>query len=122
MYTRFHGNYSSQKTKQPYGIFVVIYHLYRDGRLTENDSQLYLDTKEWFEQNLSNPPYYDDNNSINAVTWFKDEDRTKEMIIRLEPFFIIADKYKVEIIKSVSKVLPGVLVYEDEYQVGIVNP
>ncbi|WP_127534172.1 hypothetical protein [Paenibacillus kobensis] len=122
MYLRFHGNYSSPKTKQPYGIFVVIYHLYRDGILSENESQLYLDTKEWFEQNLPNPPYYDDNNSIHAVTWFKDEDESKEMLIRLQPFFRIAEKHKVEIIKSVSKVLPGILVYEDDYQVGIVNP
>lgn len=122
MYLRFHGNYSSPKTKQPYGIFVVIYHLYRDGKLSESDSTLYLDTKEWFEQNLPNPPYYDYNNSVNAVTWFKNVDKVNDMLIRLEPFLKIAERYKVEIIKSVSKELPGVLIYEDEYQVGIVNP
>lgn len=120
MYLRFHGNYSSPKTKQPYGIFVVIYHLYRDRKLSESDSKLYLDTKEWFEQNLPNPPYYNDNNSVNAVTWFKDVDKAKDMIIRLEALLKIAEIYKVDIIKSVSKELPGVLIYEDEYQVGIV--
>ncbi|MFC6233327.1 hypothetical protein ACFQI7_36905 [Paenibacillus allorhizosphaerae] len=120
MYIRFHGNYSSPKTKQPYGIFVVIYHLYRDAKLLESDGKLYLDTKEWFEQNLPNPPFYDDNNSVNAVTWFKDGIKAPEMIIYLEPFFNIAKKYNVEIIKSISKELPGILIYEDEYQIGIV--
>ncbi len=121
MYLRFHGNYFSPKTKQPFGIFVVIYHLYRDGKLSESDNKLYLDTKEWFEQKLPNPPYYDDNNSVNAVTWFKVVDKVEGMIRRLEPFLIIEEKNNVEIIKSVSKELPGDLIYEDEYQVGIVN-
>jgi hypothetical protein len=109
------------KTKQPYGIFVVIYHLYRDEKLSESDSKLYLDTKDWFEQNLPNPHYYDDNNSINAVTWFKDVDKAKDMQMHLEPFFKIAERHRVEIIKSVSKELPGMLIYEDEYQVGVVS-
>ncbi|WP_028552120.1 hypothetical protein [Paenibacillus sp. UNC451MF] len=120
MYIRYHGNYSSPKTKQFYGIFVVIYHLFRDDKLSESDSKLYLDTKEWFEQNLPNPPFYDDNNSVNAVTWFKYGNKTPEMMIHLEPFINIAKKYNVEIIKSISKELPGILIYEDEYQVGIV--
>jgi hypothetical protein len=122
VYIRFHGNYFSPKTEKPYGIFVVIYHLYRDRKLSESDSKLYLDTKDWFEQNLPNPQYYDDNNSIKAVTWFKDVDKAKDMLIHLEPFFAIAEKHRVAIIKSVSRELPGMLIYEDEYQVGVVNP
>lgn len=120
LYIRFHGNYSSPKTKQPYGIFVVIYHLYRDGKLSESDGKFYLGTNEWFEQNLPNPPFYDNNNSVHAVTWFKDGIKALEMVNHLEPFFTIAKKYNVEIIKSFSKELPGRLIYEDEYQVGIV--
>ncbi|CAH1222168.1 hypothetical protein PAECIP111891_05299 [Paenibacillus allorhizoplanae] len=120
MYIRFHGNYLSPKLKQPYGIFVVIYHLYRDGKLSEREIKLYLDTKEWFEQNLPNPPFYDDNNLVNAVTWFKDGIKAAEMITQLKPFFHIAEKYNIEIIKSISNDLPGILIYEDEYQIGIV--
>lgn len=91
MYIRFHGIYSSPKTGQPYGIFVVIFHLHQDGKLSEEDSSRYLETKMWFEEHLPNPPYYEDNNSIKAVTWFKD--------CIHEP--------------------PGVIVYEDDYQVGV---
>lgn len=78
-------------------VYVVIYHLYHDEKLSESDSKLYLDTKEWLEQNLPNPPYHDDNNSVNAVTWFKNVDKVKDMLIRLEPFLKIAEKYKIEI-------------------------
>lgn len=42
------------------------------------------------------------------------------MLERLAPFFHLAKKYNVEIIRSESEVIPGRLVYEDEYQIGVV--
>lgn len=120
MFIRFHGNYSSPFTKQPYGIFVVIYHLQRDGKLSPADSELYDRTVNWFEENLPNPPFYDEqNNSIRAVTWFKKSEGTRHMIEKLRPFLDIAKRYEVEIIKSVTDEPPGTIVYEDEYQIGV---
>jgi len=121
MYQRFHGNYISPKTKEPYGIFVVIYHLYRDGKLAEDDSRTYLSTKDWFEEKLPNPPFYDDNNSIGAITWFKANDKTKIMEERLEPFLMIAKKYDVEIIRTISLEVPGEVIYQDDYQIGVIR-
>jgi len=121
LFIRYHGNYSSPYTKQPYGIFAVISHLQRDGKLSKADSDLYDKTANWFEQNLPNPPFYDDRNAIRAVTWFKEYNEARHMIERLAPFFEIAQKYEVEIIKSVRYEAPGKIVYEDEYQVGVVD-
>ncbi|CAH1206231.1 hypothetical protein PAECIP111893_02477 [Paenibacillus plantiphilus] len=120
MFVRFHGNYCSSFTKQPAGIFAVIYHLKRDGKLSDADSELYGNTLDWFEDNLPNPPLYDEqNNSIRAVTWFKDGERTEHMIERLKPFFEIAATYGVQIIKSVAEEPPGTIVYEDDYQIAV---
>lgn len=58
-------------TNQPYGIFVVIFHLQCEGKLSECDSNLYGETVQWFEDNMPNPPFYDDNNSVKGITWFK---------------------------------------------------
>jgi hypothetical protein len=121
MYIRFHGNYSSPYTRQPYGIFVVIYHLQRDGKLSDSDSKLYDETVDWFEVNLPNPPFYDDNNSIRGITWFKENKHAEKMIQKIEPFLQIAQKYGVEIIKSTSSEAPGKIVYEDDYQIGVIN-
>lgn len=123
MYLRFHGNYTSPKTKEPYGIFVVIYHLHRDGKLTEEDSALYLKTKDWFEKYLPNPPFYDDedHNAIGAVTWFKANENTEMMIKQLDPFLAIAKKYDVEIIRTISEKVPGKVIYEDAYQIGVIR-
>jgi hypothetical protein len=43
------------------------------------------------------------------------------MIERLAPFFEITQKHEVEIIKSVRYEAPGKIVYEDEYQVGVIE-
>jgi len=96
-YIRFHGNYSSPFTEQPYGIFVVIYHLLREGKLTDEDAILYNTTNDWFEENLPNPPFYDDQNSIRAVTWFKETENIKEMLERLTPFFDLAKSIKLKL-------------------------
>jgi hypothetical protein len=119
LYIRFHGNYSSPKTGQPYGIFVVIYHLHRDGHLSEEDRTLYLHAKQWFEEHLPNPPFYEDNNFIKAVTWFKDCPEASGMIDRLEPLLQIAHKHDVEVIRSVVQEPPGIIIYEDDFQVGV---
>lgn len=120
MYIRFHGNYSSPYTNQPFGIFVVIFHLQRDGKLTDEDNKLYIETVDWFEEHLPNPPYYEEGNTIRAVTWFKDNNHSSIMIEKLTTFFNIARKYNVEIIKSAVSEPPGKIVYEDEYQIGVV--
>jgi hypothetical protein len=120
MFIRYHGNYSSPLTKQPYGIFTVIYHLKREGKLAPADIELYDRTDDWFEEHLPNPPYYkENNNAIRAVTWFKDGEGAQRMIERLKPFFEIAERYGVEIIKSVSYDPPGTIIYEDEFQIGV---
>lgn len=120
MFVRYHGNYSSPFTKEPYGIFVVIYHLKRDGKLSAADVELYDTTVNWFEENLPNPPYYEEQqNAIRAVTWFKASDSTRHMIDKLRPFLDIAEKYGVEIITSFADQPPGVIVYEDDYQIGV---
>ncbi|MDF2724616.1 MAG: hypothetical protein K0Q59_4291 [Paenibacillus sp.] len=120
MYIRFHGNYASPYTKQPYGIFVVIYHLKRDGKLTAEDCAKYDDTVSWFEEHLPIPPYYkESNNAQRAVTWFKHTEAVRPLIDQLQPFFDIAGKYGVEILKSAADQLPGTIIYEDEYQVAV---
>jgi hypothetical protein len=121
LYIRFHGNYTSPYTQEPYGIFVVVFHLYRDGKLSEIESREYLITKEWFEEKLPNPPYYDDNNTIRAVTWFKENESTIKMIEKLEPLINIAKKYEVVIIRSYSDQAPGKIIYEDGFQIGVIK-
>src|SRR5688572_18403291 len=77
------------------GIFVAVDHLRRADTLTEDEEELYFDVDEWFNVQLPNPPFYEDGNTVGAVTWFK-KALTDEMRERLEPLCRILDKYGVK--------------------------
>lgn len=100
------------------GIFVAVDHLRRADRLTEDEEELYFDLDDWFKVHLPNPPFYDDGNTKGAVTWFKNSS-TDEMRKRLEPLGRILDRYGVTWVVAESTD-PGTIVYEDEFQVGVI--
>ena len=102
----------------PVGIFVAVDHLRRAGRLNAADESTYFDLDDWFREKLADPPFYDDGNSIGAVTWFKTV-AAADMIARLEPLRDILDRYDVrhDLVESTD---PGQIIYEDDYQIGVV--
>lgn len=118
MYYRILVHYSSPKTGKPVGVFGAMYHLTKAGWLTADEGMVYEEIKAWFEDHLPNPPYYDDGNSIGAVTWFKSTSR--EMMDRLDPLIAILTKYGVTV-STAESVSPGVIVYEDASQVGVID-
>ena len=99
------------------GIFVAVDHLRRADRLTEDEEELYFDIDDWFNVHLPNPSFYDDGNTIGAVTWFK-KSSTVEMRGRLEPLCRILDVYGVTWVLAESAD-PGTIIYEDPFQVGV---
>jgi hypothetical protein len=100
------------------GIFVAVDHLRRADRLTEEEEELYFDVDDWFKVHLPNPPFYDDGNVLGAITWFK-KSSTGGMRERLAPLCHILDRHGVTWVAAESTD-PGTLVYEDEFQVGVV--
>lgn len=100
------------------GIFVAVDHLRRADRLTEEEEELYFEIDDWFNAQLPDPPFYEDGNTIGAVTWFK-RPTSDEMLTRLEPLCRILDRYGVPwVVAETSD--PGTVVYEDEFQVGVI--
>jgi hypothetical protein len=100
------------------GIFVAVDHLRRADRLTEDEEELYFDVDDWFKVHLANPPFYDDGNTVGAVTWFKTSS-TGDMRQRLEPLCHVLDKYGVKWVAAESTD-PGTIIYEDRFQVGVI--
>ncbi len=100
------------------GIFVAVDHLRRAERLTEEEEELYFEIDEWFNAELPNPPFYEDGNTIGAVTWFKTT-TSAEMLTRLEPLCRILDSYGGPWVSAETSD-PGTVIYEDEFQVGVI--
>lgn len=111
------------KTGKPVGIFGACWHLLRrtmhaDG-LDDKEKEVFMEIEHWFVEHLPTPPFYEDGNSIKAITWFKTES-CEEMLGRLEPLIQLLEKYKVQYdIVYTNHV--GRIIYEDEYQVGVVD-
>ncbi|QHQ62002.1 hypothetical protein Ana3638_15420 [Anaerocolumna sedimenticola] len=118
MYFRYHVNYDSPKTGQPVGLFVAVWHLV--GKcLTEEETQEYWKNRKYFEEALPIPPFYSDGNTIGAVTWFKNNDKTSKLVNKLEFYFRMLKKYNVSV-EVTETDSPGKIIYEDDYQVGVV--
>ncbi|WP_405058758.1 HAD-IA family hydrolase [Kribbella sp. NBC_01505] len=100
------------------GLFVAVDHLRREGRLSAEHEARWLDLDDWFLANLPNPDFYADGNSIGAVTWFKLPIRP-EMERLVDEVSGILTAYGVAH-QRVTSSDPGTIVYEDEFQVGVV--
>lgn len=120
-YVRIQTRYCG-KTGKPVGIFAACWHLMegvmREDALSEEDKEIYLNIRNWFEENLPNPPYYEDGNTIKAITWFK-KDNSKEMLERLQPLIGLLEKYNVDYDVVYSDDV-GEIIYEDDFQIAVI--
>jgi hypothetical protein len=100
------------------GIFVAVDHLRRAGALSPEDEATYLAVDAWFDRELPNPPFYDDGNTIGAVTWFV-HPVPEPMLRRVEALTAILDRHGVAH-DTVVSTDPGEVVHRDAWQVGVV--
>jgi FMN phosphatase YigB (HAD superfamily) len=100
------------------GVFVAVDHLRRAGRLTIEQEALYLDIDDWFNEHLPNPGFYADGNSVGAVTWFR-HPVPEQMRQRAEQLLAILETHGIACETAWSDD-PGTVVYEDQFQVGVI--
>lgn len=100
------------------GVFVAVDHLRRAGQLSEHEIAAYLNIDDWFHENLPEPTFYADGNTIGAITWFK-EPIPPDMAARIQQLTAILHDHDVPQ-DTVTSADPGQVVYEDPYQVGVI--
>jgi hypothetical protein len=118
-YVRIQGRDTAYRTGKPVGIFAAVYRLQRDDKLSKEEKAVYYyDIDQvWFQENLPNPPFYDDDKPGKPITWFKTE-TTEHMLEKLQPLMDMMDIYNMPY-DVVYTNFPGKVVYEDEYQVAV---
>lgn len=119
-YHRFCSPDISPYTGERYGIFVAVWHLIRDKRVTPEEEADYWSHRQWYEANLPVPPYYADGNPQRVITWFKESTMDHPLLDRLSFYQNLAAKYDL-LIQLESTELPGTIVYEDAFQVAAVR-
>jgi len=120
-YMRIQGREIAYRTQKPVGIFVLNWRRIRDGVYSAEDAEIYERTHKWFLENLPEPPFYgnDNENPQGAVTWFKTEN-SGEMLERIQPLIDLLEKYNIPYDIVYSNYV-GKIIYEDDYQVGVIN-
>ncbi len=118
-YMRIQGRDLSYRTKKPVGIFSLGWRLIRNEIFSEDDKILFINIDQWFKDNLLEPPIYYDDNSIGAITYFK-VDNTAHMFEKLKPIMGLFKKHNVAF-DIVYTDFIGRIIYEDEYQVAVID-
>ena len=120
-YMRIQGRELAYKTGKPVGVFILNWRRIRDGVYSKDDAELYDNTHKWFLKHLPQPPFYGDNNDNpqGAVTYFKTE-KFDIMREKTEILMSLLDKYNVPY-DIVYTDYVGKIIYEDDYQVAVID-
>lgn len=117
-YVRIQGREIAYRTGKPVGIFTAVWRLEQAGVLTDDEKAIYHEINDvWFQENLPNPPFYDDDKPGKPITWFKTS-ASGFMIEKLQPLMDMLEKYSLPY-DIVYTNFPGRIVYEDEWQVAV---
>lgn len=120
-YMRIQGRELAYRTGKPVGVFVLNWRRIRDGIYSAEDTELYEITEKWFKENLPEPPFYGDNNDNpqGAITYFKTA-AYGDMSEKADILMSLLDKYNVPY-DIVYTDYVGKIIYEDEYQVAVID-
>lgn len=117
-FVRIQGRETAYRTGMPVGIFAAVHRLQEAGLLTDEEKAVYYEIDQiWFQENLPNPPFYDDDKPGKPITWFKTA-TTGFMVKKLQPLMDMLEKYS-KPYDIVYTNFPGRIVYEDEWQVAV---
>lgn len=120
-YYRIHIADIAYITQQPRGIFTAVWKLVDDKTMNEEEIKEYWKNREYFEEVLPVPPYYEQGNPEGAITWFKDNKKGNDIYKQMTFYRTMAKKYGVQLYKSEVDEIPGEVIYEDEFQIAVKN-
>lgn len=114
-YMRIQGRELSYITKYPKGIFAMCWRMINDGKMSEEDENIFRGIDKWFREYLPEPEPC--KNGEKVITFFKTE-TTEEMQQKIVPAIQLLDKYR-HLYDVVYTNFVGEIVYEDEWQVAV---
>lgn len=120
-YFRVHTADIAYLTGQPRGIFTAIWKLVEEKIMSEEETKKYWENRKYFEDVLPVPPFYEGGNTQGAVTWFKDTPEGNRIWEEMTFYRQMAAKYGLKLYISERTELPGEVIYEDAFQVAVIN-
>ncbi len=120
-YYRVHTADIAYITQQPRGIFTAIGKLVDAKVLNEAETTEYWKNREYFEELLTVPPFYEQGNPDKATTWFKNTPEGNSIYDQMTFYREMTAKYGLQLFKSECDDVPGEIIYEDDFQIAVKN-
>jgi hypothetical protein len=120
-YYRIHIEDLAYISQLPKGFFAAVGNLVDSREMSDSEIKEYWEQRQRIEDLLPIPPFYNDGNSIKAITWFKNTAAGNEITKGLGFYFKILDKHQRKLFITKTNTIPGKIIYEDEYQIGVIN-
>jgi hypothetical protein len=115
-------------TKRPKGLFAAVGNLVDQKVMNDAEIEAYWRQRRWFEANLPMPPFYGNpmptppvTKPILPITWYKKNALGTEMLPRMGFYVEMALKYGRALFITSTDIMPGEIVYEDDFQIGVAN-
>ncbi|NQU45210.1 hypothetical protein HQ520_18155 [bacterium] len=118
---RIHIEEIAYYTKRPKGLFAAVGNLVDQKIMSEAEIEEYWRNRRWFEANLLIPPFYGDLKPVLPITWYKNNAAGNEMFAKMAFYVRMAAKYDRRLYLTYTDTEPGEIVYEDDFQIGVVN-
>lgn len=115
-YVRIQGQELAENTMYAKGIFSMCWDLVQNDIMDEEDSALYKEIDDWFANVLPWPPQCVNQDKV--ICFFKTEN-SKEMLNMIQPAMWLLERYNHPFYLVYTNTLPGVIVYEDQFQVAV---
>lgn len=120
-YFRVHTADIAYITQQPRGIFTAVWKLVDAKQLTAEEEKQYWENRAYFERVLPVPPFYAQGNPDHAFTWFKDNEKGKQIWRQMAFYRAMCQKYNLPLFRTECSEAPGDVIYEDEFQIAVKN-
>lgn len=118
IYIRFVVGSESDSPRTQTGLFSETAYLRNNGLLEPYQVKLVNEIFKFFNSNLPCPPFSKKNWSVDAISWFKDS--AIEYIDKMRDLAFILEEND-HIIRVLKTDKPGMILYEDEFQVVAQN-
>ncbi len=114
MFIRFQGRIKNKGSNSYLGIFQIAFELRDSLKLETYLENELLKNIEWLKEHLKSPPELKDEEHFRAISWFKPE--AKEPLKRIWAIKAILEEHGI-IIDTLKTDDPGIIIYEDGWQV-----
>jgi hypothetical protein len=113
-YIRFIVGSESDSPRTQSGLFTELEFLKNENQLQPYQENLVKETFDFFNDNLPVPPYSKKNWGLDAISWFKDD--AIEFIDKMRDLVTILEENGFQVRTLVIE-QPGMILYEDEFQI-----